>query len=141
MSVNKVILIGNIGREIEMRTIPSGTQVAKFSLATSEVRKDKNGQRQESTEWHNIVAWGKLAEFCGQYLGKGRSIYVEGSLRTRTYDDEKGNRRYFTEIHAQTIKFVGPKPQGGAAPSTTGGPEPAPPDTPYPPETDDDIPF
>jgi len=140
MSVNKVILIGNIGRDVELRHTPGGTAVAKFSLATSEVRKDKNGQRQEHTEWHNIVAFGKLAEFAGQYLGKGRSIYVEGSIRTRTYDDEKGNRRYFTEIIAQSIRFVGPKPQGAA-----GGPA-ATPSTPgetpeFPPESEDDIPF
>ncbi|HQT93267.1 MAG: hypothetical protein B7Z61_07585 [Acidobacteria bacterium 37-71-11] len=145
MSVNKAILIGNIGRDIELRHTPSGLAVAKFSLATSENRKDKNGQRQEQTEWHNIVAFDKLAEFCGKYLGKGRSIYVEGSIRTRTYDDDKGNRRYFTEIIAQTIRFVGPKPQGtetggsggsGGGSSSGGGEAPD-----YPPESEDDIPF
>jgi single-strand DNA-binding protein len=139
MSVNKVILIGNIGRDVEIRHAPSGLAVAKFSLATNEVRKDKSGQRQEQTEWHNIVAFGKLAEFCGQYLGKGRTVYVEGSIRTRTYDDEKGNRRYFTEIISQTIRFVGPKPTGGeaAAPGASGGGE-APE---FPPEGEEDIPF
>jgi single-strand DNA-binding protein len=139
MSVNKVILIGNIGRDVELRHAPSGLAVAKFSLATNEVRKDKNGQRQEHTEWHNIVAFGKLAEFCGQYLGKGRTVYVEGSIRTRTYDDEKGNRRYFSEIISQTIRFVGPKPGAGeaAAPSVPGGGE-APE---FPPEGEEDIPF
>jgi single-strand DNA-binding protein len=139
MSVNKVILIGNIGRDVELRHTPGGTAVAKFSLATSEVRKDKSGQRQEHTEWHNIVAFGKLAEFAGQYLGKGRTIYVEGSIRTRTYDDEKGNRRYFTEIIAQNIRFVGPKPQGTAAAAATPS---APGEAPeFPPENEDDIPF
>lgn len=139
MSVNKVILIGNIGRDVEIRHAPSGLAVAKFSLATNEVRKDKSGQRQEQTEWHNIVAFGKLAEFCGQYLSKGRTVYVEGSIRTRTYDDEKGNRRYFTEIISQTIRFVGPKPTGGeaAAPGAPGGGE-APE---FPPEGEEDIPF
>jgi single-strand DNA-binding protein len=139
MSVNKVILIGNIGRDVEIRHAPSGLAVAKFSLATNEVRKDKSGQRQEQTEWHNIVAFGKLAEFCGQYLGKGRTVYVEGSIRTRTYDDEKGNRRYFTEIISQTIRFVGPKPTGGeaAAPGASGSGE-APE---FPPEGEEDIPF
>ena len=137
MSVNKVILIGNIGRDIEVRHTPSGLAVAKFSVATNEYRKDKNGQRQEQTEWHNIVAFGKLAEFCGQHLGKGRTIYVEGSIRTRTYDDDKGNRRYFTEIIAQTIRFVGPKPQGGE-PAASAGPGEAPE---FPTEGEDDIPF
>jgi single-strand DNA-binding protein len=139
MSVNKVILIGNIGRDVEIRHAPSGLAVAKFSLATNEVRKDKNGQRQEQTEWHNIVAFGKLAEFCGQYLSKGRTVYVEGSIRTRTYDDEKGNRRYFTEIISQTIRFVGPKPTGGEAPApgaAAGGEAPE-----FPPEGEEDIPF
>ena len=142
MSVNKAILIGNIGRDIELRHSPSGMAVAKFGLATNERRKDKEGKWQDQTEWHNIVAFGKLAEFCGQYLGKGRSVYVEGSIRTRTYDDDKGNRRYFTEIIAQTIRFVGPKPQGtetgGGSGSGAGGGGEAPD---FPPEGDDDIPF
>ena len=137
MSVNKVILIGNIGRDIELRHSPSGMAVAKFALATNERRKDKEGKWQDQTEWHNIVAFGKLAEFCGQYLGKGRSIYVEGSIRTRTYDDDKGNRRYFTEIIAQNIRFVGPKPQGGE-PAAGAAPGEAPE---FPPESEDDIPF
>ena len=138
MSVNKAILIGNIGRDIELRHSPSGMAVAKFGLATNERRKDKEGKWQDQTEWHNIVAFGKLAEFCGQYLGKGRSVYVEGSIRTRTYDDDKGNRRYFTEIIAQTIRFVGPKPQGTESGGGAGGGGEAPD---FPPEGDDDIPF
>ena len=138
MSVNKVILIGNIGRDVELRHAPSGLAVAKFSLATNEVRKDRNGQRQEQTEWHNIVAFGKLAEFCGQYLGKGRTVYVEGSIRTRTYDDEKGNRRYFTEIISQTIRFVGPKPGAGEAAAPGAAPGGEAPE--FPPE-EEDIPF
>ena len=133
MSVNKVILVGNLGRDVELRHTPGGATVAKFSVATNEVWKDKNGQRQEHTEWHNIVAWGKLAEFCGSYLSKGRQIYVEGTLRTRTYDDEKGNRRYFTEVRAQTIQLIGPKPSTGEA-----GPA-EPPE--FPPEGEEDIPF
>jgi single-strand DNA-binding protein len=137
MSVNKVILVGNIGRDVEVRHTPGGMAVAKFSLATNERRKDKDGNWQDQTEWHNIVAFGKLAEFAGQYLGKGRTVYVEGSIRTRTYDDEKGNRRYFTEIISQAIRFVGPKPQGGAAPASAGGGE-APE---FPPENDEEIPF
>ncbi len=135
MSVNKVILVGNLGRDVELRHTPGGAAVAKFSLATNEVWKDKNGQKQEHTEWHNIVAWGKLAEFCGTYLSKGRQVYVEGSVRTRTYDDEKGNRRYFTEVRAQTIQLLGPKPSGTeAAPAGGEAPE-------FPPDNEEDIPF
>jgi single-strand DNA-binding protein len=140
MSVNKAILIGNIGRDVELRHSTSGMAVAKFALATNERRKDKEGKWQDQTEWHNIVAFGKLAEFCGQYLGKGRAVYVEGSIRTRTYDDDKGNRRYFTEIIAQTIRFVGPKPQGveagGSGGAGGGGESPE-----FPPESEDEIPF
>ncbi len=132
MSVNKVILIGNLGRDVELRHTPSGTPVAKFSIATNETWKDKNGQKQEHTEWHNIVAWGKLAEFCSSYLTKGRQVYVEGTLRTRTYDDEKGNRKYFTEVRAQVLQLLGPRPSGEALPGE-------PPD--FQPENEDDIPF
>ncbi|HUK13028.1 MAG TPA: single-stranded DNA-binding protein [Thermoanaerobaculaceae bacterium] len=140
MSVNKAILIGNIGRDVETRQTAGGMTVAKFSLATSDRRKDQSGQWQDHTEWHNIVAFGKLGEFAGQYLAKGRTVYVEGSIRTRTYDDEKGNRRYFTEIIAQAIRFVGPKPQGGGAPQAAPGPSGDAPE--FPPEGgEDDIPF
>jgi single-strand DNA-binding protein len=139
MSINKVILVGNIGRDVELRHTPGGTAVAKFSVATNEVWKDKAGQKQEHTEWHNIVAWAKLAEFCGQYLSKGRQIYVEGTLRTRTYDDDKGNRRYFTEVRANVIQLLGPKPQGTEAGGGSGPSEP--PD--FPPDAggEDDVPF
>lgn len=134
MSVNKVILVGNVGRDVEMRHTPSGTAVAKFSLATNEVWKDKSGQRQEHTEWHNIVAWGKLAEICGTYVSKGRQLYVEGTLRTRTYDDEKGNRRYFTEVRANVIQLLGSRPQGVEAGGPVESPE-------FPPDNEDEIPF
>jgi len=135
MSVNKVILVGNVGRDVEVRHTPGGAAVAKFSIATNEVWKDKAGQRQEHTEWHNIVAWGKLAEFCGSYVNKGRQLYVEGTLRTRTYDDEKGNRRYFTEVRAQVIQLLGPKPGATETPAP-GGEAPE-----FPPESEDEIPF
>lgn len=134
MSVNKVILVGNVGRDVELRHTPAGAAVARFSLATNEVWKDKNGQRQEHTEWHNIVAWGKLAEFCGTYVSKGRQLYVEGTLRTRTYDDEKGNRRYFTEVRANVIQLLGSRPQGAEPGTPAEGPD-------YPPDNEDDIPF
>src|SRR5262249_35814583 len=94
-SVNKVILVGRLGKDPEIRSTPSGTTVAKFSLATDDRYTDKNGEKQERTEWHNITAWGKLAEICGQYLRKGKLIYIEGSIRTDSWDDkETGQKRY-----------------------------------------------
>ena len=107
MSVNKVILIGNLGKDPEVRFTQTGSAVANFSIATSEQWNDRDGKRQERTEWHNIVVWGKQAETCGQYLAKGRQVYVEGSIRTRSYDDKTGTKRYVTEIVAQRIRFLG----------------------------------
>jgi single-strand DNA-binding protein len=107
MSVNKVILIGNLGKDPDVRFTNNGKAVAKFPIATSEVWMDANGSRQERTEWHNIVVWGKQGETCGQYLSKGRQVFVEGSIRTRSYDDQSGNKRYITEIVAQRIRFLG----------------------------------
>ncbi|HPC82190.1 MAG TPA: single-stranded DNA-binding protein [Thermoanaerobaculaceae bacterium] len=134
MSFHKVFVLGNVGRDVELRQTPGGLAVAKFSVATNEVWKDKNGQKQEHTEWFNVVSFGKQAEFCAQYLNKGRTVFIEGTLRTRTYDDEKGNRRYFTELRAGTIQLVGPRPQGGEQ-----GPE-GPPE--FPPDEDGpDVPF
>lgn len=107
MSVNKVILIGRLGRDPEVRSTPSGTTVAKFSIATDEKFTDRSGEKQERTEWHNIVAWAKLAEICGQYLKKGKLVYIEGSLRTDSWDDkETGQKKYRTEIVAQTMKML-----------------------------------
>lgn len=113
MSVNKVILIGNLGRDPEVRFTGGGRAVANFRIATSEVFSDAQGQRQERTDWHNIVVWGKQAETCGQYLQKGRQVYVEGSLRTRSYDDKDGNKRYVTEVVAQRVQFLGGGGGGG----------------------------
>jgi len=107
--VNKAILIGNLGKDPEMRYLPSGQAVAKFSLATNAKRKDKNGQAQDITDWHNIVTFGKTAEVCNQYLKKGSPIYVEGRIQTRSYDDRDGNKRWITEIIAQTIQMLGRK--------------------------------
>jgi len=107
MSVNKVILVGNLGKDPEVRYTQTGSAVANFSIATSEQWNDRDGKKQERTEWHNIVVWGKQAEHCGQYLSKGRQVYVEGSIRTRSYDDKSGNKRYITEIVAQRIQFLG----------------------------------
>jgi single-strand DNA-binding protein len=107
MSVNKVILVGNLGKDPEVRFTNNGSAVARFPIATSEVWNDRDGNRQERTEWHNIIVWGKQGEHCGQYLAKGRQVYVEGSIRTRSYDDKSGNKRYVTEIVAQRVQFLG----------------------------------
>src|SRR5688572_3241915 len=102
-SVNKVILVGNLGRDAELRYPPGGAAVATLNLATTEVWNDKNQQRQEKTEWHRVVLWGKQAESLQEYLTKGKQIYVEGRLQTRPWDDKDGNKRYTTEIKADRI--------------------------------------
>ena len=104
-SVNKAIIIGNVGRDPEVRHIPSGQQVASFSVATTE-RWNKDGQQQEKTEWHPVVAWGKLAELVAQYVKKGSRVYVEGKLSTKSWDDKDGSKRYKTEIIAQQVQFL-----------------------------------
>lgn len=105
--VNKVILIGRLGANPEVRYTTNGGAVANFTLATNESWTDKNGQKQEKTEWHRIVIWGKLAELCGQYLAKGRQAYIEGKLQTREWNDKEGNKRYTTEVVAQSVQFLG----------------------------------
>lgn len=107
MSVNKVLLIGRLGNNPEIRYTNTGSAVANFNIATSENWTDKNGQRQERTEWHKIVVWGKLAELCEKYLSKGRQCFVEGKLQTRSWDDKDGNKRYTTEVVATTVQFLG----------------------------------
>jgi len=107
MSVNKVLLIGRLGNNPEIRYTNTGTAVANFNLATSESWNDKSGQKQERTEWHRVVVWGKLAELCEKYLAKGRQCFVEGRLQTRSWDDKDGNKRYTTEIVATTVQFLG----------------------------------
>jgi single-strand DNA-binding protein len=106
-SVNKVILIGNLGKDPEIRYINESTPVANFSLATTESYKDKNGVRQDITEWHNIVAWRHLAEISEKFLKKGKQIYLEGRIRSRSYDDKEGIKRYITEIVAENIQMLG----------------------------------
>ena len=106
-SLNKIMLIGHLGKDPEVRYTSDGTPVATFSLATSENWTDKNGTRQERTEWHNIVAWRRLAELSKRFLVKGRQVYVEGSLRTRQWQDRDGNTRYTTEVIAQRVQFLG----------------------------------
>src|SRR4029077_2904280 len=113
MSVNKAILVGNLGKDPEVRFTGTGRAVARFPVATSEVWNDQEGQRQERTEWHNIVVGGKQAETCGQYLAKGRQVYIEGGIRSRQYDDKDGNKRYITEIVARDVRFLGGGGGGG----------------------------
>lgn len=105
--VNKVLLLGRLGADPEVRYTPSGAAVANFNLATNESWTDKEGQKQERTEWHRIVVWGKLGELCGQYLTKGRQAFVEGRIQTRDWTDKEGNKRYTTEIIAQNVQFLG----------------------------------
>ena len=113
MYLNKAIVIGNLTRDPEMRTIPNGTRVATFSLATNRVWKDKNGAKQESVDYHNIVVFAKTAELCGQYLKKGQSALIEGRMQTRSWDDASGVKKYRTEIVADRVQF-GPKASGGS---------------------------
>ena len=105
-SVNKVILVGNLGRDAELRYTPGGSPVATINLATTEVWNDKAGQRQERTEWHRVVLWGKTAESLNEYLTKGKQIYVEGRLQTRQWDDKDGNKRYTTEVRGDRIVLL-----------------------------------
>lgn len=132
-SVNKVILIGNLGKDPELRFTRDGQGVANFTLATNERWRDKDGQNQERTEWHRIVVWGKTAENCAQYLQKGRSCYIEGRIQTREWEDKEGNKRQTTEIVAQNVTFLGGRGEGGGGGGRPGGgtqdappPEPGP---------------
>lgn len=106
-SLNKAMLIGNLGKDPEIKYTPEGLAIAKFSMATKEQWKDKDGQKQDKTEWHNIVAFGKLAEICGEYLAKGKQVYIEGRIQTRSWDDKDGNKKYTTEIVANTMQMLG----------------------------------
>jgi single-strand DNA-binding protein len=113
-SVNKVILIGNLGKDPEVKYTPSGTAVAKFSLATTSRYKDKNDQWQDQTEWHNVVAWARLAEIAGEYLKKGSKVYVEGRLQTRSWDDKNTNqKKYMTEVVVNDLVLLGGRGETG----------------------------
>jgi single-strand DNA-binding protein len=146
-SVNKVILVGNLGRDAELRFTPGGAAVSTLNMATTEVWNDKSGQRQEKTEWHRVVLWGKSAESLTEYLTKGKQIYVEGRLQTRQWDDKDGNKRYTTEVRGDRVVLLGGG-SGGRGASMSGGPDssggsggrPGPTDESAP-LTDDDIPF
>jgi len=116
-SVNKVILIGNLGRDPEVRYLPSGDAVANLNLATTEKWKDKNGDQQEQTEWHRVAFFGRQAEICGEYLKKGSSVYVEGRLQTRKWTDKDGNERYTTEIRGDRMQMLSGRGGGGAEPA------------------------
>ncbi len=142
-SVNKVILIGNLGRDPELRYTPGGQPVANFSIATSESWNKKDGSgREERTEWHRIVAWGRTAELCAQYLSKGRTVYIEGRLQTREWENKEGQKQRTTEIVANTVQFIG-GPGGGGAPRSgpPGGGAPAGGGFEGGPPPDDEIPF
>jgi len=143
MSVNKAILIGHLGKDPELRYTQSGKAVASFTLATNERWTSQDGQKQESTTWHNIVAWGKQAEVIKEYLGKGRQIYIEGRIANRSYDDKDGNKRYVSEVVVQNFQFLGSR--GDSADSGTGPSSPPDADLPSPPAgeagDDDDLPF
>jgi single-strand DNA-binding protein len=143
-SVNKVILVGNLGRDAELRYTPGGAAVATLNMATTEVWNDKAGQKQEKTEWHRIVLWGKSAESLAEYLTKGKQIYIEGRLQTRQWDDKDGNKRYTTEIRGDRVVLLGGGGGGGRSSSIDRGGDAgghsAPSDLSEP-LTDDDIPF
>lgn len=120
-SVNKVILIGNLGRDPEVRNTQGGQPVCNFSIATSEQWTDNSGEKQERTEWHSVTVWGKQAEMCGQYLAKGRSVYVEGRLQSREYDDKEGVKRKVWDVVATQVTFLGSRGDDAGGGSGGGG--------------------
>jgi single-strand DNA-binding protein len=141
-SLNKVMLIGNLGKDPEVRYTASGTAVASFSLATSERFKNKNGEWEEKTEWHNVTLWARLAEIAGEYLSKGKTVYIEGRLQTRKWQDKDGRDRYTTEIVGEKMQMLSGKGEGGGKTSAGRGGEghePAYEEPAFNP--DDDIPF
>jgi len=147
-SVNKVILVGRLGKDPELKYTASGTPFCRFSIATSDVWNDKSsGERQEKTEWHNIVVWDRLAEICNQYLTKGKQVYIEGALQTREWDDQEGIKRRITEIRARDMVMLGSATEGAggqrraAAAEGVGGSSVSSSGTTTSTITDDDIPF
>jgi single-strand DNA-binding protein len=139
MSVNKVILIGNLGKDPDLRYTPGGKAVASFSLATSERWTNQDGQKQENTTWHNIVAWGKQAEVMKEYLTKGKQVYIEGRISNRSYDDKEGNKKYISEVVVQNFTFIGPR-DGGSGGSSRPAAEETSQQT-APAGAEDDLPF
>src|SRR5512144_359760 len=141
-SLNKVMLIGNLGKDPEVRYTAAGTAVASFSVATSEKFKNKNGEWEEKTEWHNVTLWARLAEIAGEYLAKGKTVYIEGRLQTRKWQDKDGRDRYTTEVVSEKMQMLSAKGDGGRAGGGRGGREPAAAyDDPVSYNQDDDIPF
>ncbi|MBK5296497.1 MAG: single-stranded DNA-binding protein [Vicinamibacteria bacterium] len=143
-SVNKVILVGNLGRDAELRYTPGGAAVATLNMATTETWNDKEGQRQEKTEWHRVILWGKQAETLNQYLQKGKQIYVEGRLQTRQWDDKDGNKRYTTEVRGDRVVLLSSGSGGGGQRSGGGTRSEMPhgePSDVAPELSEDDIPF
>jgi single-strand DNA-binding protein len=147
-SLNKVMLIGNLGKDPEVRYTTSGQAVASFNLATSEKFKNKSGEWEERTEWHRVTLWGKLAEIAGEYLAKGRTVYIEGRLQTRKWTDRDGNDKYTTEIVGDKMQMLGGKGESGSGagggtrrPEATGGVADTTVSYDEPPFQDDDIPF
>lgn len=143
-SVNKVILVGNLGQDPELRYTPNGAAVTTLSVATNEVWKDNDGNKQERTEWHRVVLWRRLAEIAGEYLKKGSKVYIEGRLQTRSWEDKEGVKKYITEIIADALTMLDSKSDGGRV---SGGPPP-PSDAEAPPvpeagapADEDDLPF
>lgn len=112
--VNKVIIVGRLGADPEHKTLPSGSNVCNMSVATSEKFKNKEGELKETTEWHRVVAFNKIADLCNEYLSKGKQVYLEGKLQTRSWEDKDGNKKYTTEILALQVQFLSPKDEGGA---------------------------
>jgi single-strand DNA-binding protein len=142
-SLNKVMLIGNLGKDPEVRYTTSGTAVASFSLATTDKIKNKSGEWEEKTEWHNITLWARLAEIAGEYLSKGKPVYIEGRLQTRKWQDKEGKDRYTTEIVGEKMQLLGAKGDGGgrSGGGRSGGEPTAAYDDPVAYNQDDDIPF
>lgn len=138
--VNKVILVGNLGADPEIMTLESGVKMARISVATNEVYRDKDGERQEKTEWHRVVLWRNKAELAEKYLSKGRQVYVEGRLRNRQYQDKDGNQRYTTEILCDVINFLGGR-EGGEQQTPQQSPPPSDSPSPGTPPEEDDLPF
>ncbi len=137
-SVNKAILLGNLGADPEMRYTPTGQAVTSIRIATTDRYKDKNGEQQSRTDWHNVVLWGRLAEIARDYLKKGSPVYIEGRIQYRSYDDKDGIKRYRTDIVAQSLQLLGSRPGGGeSAPPA----ESAEATEPQMPANDDDLPF
>lgn len=139
MGVNKVILLGNLGSDPELRYTPSGVAVANFNLATNERWPDKDGNMQEKTEWHRIVCWRKLAEIAGEYLKKGSPVYLEGKLQTRNWEDQNGVKRYQTEVIASNLQMLGRRGEGDSSPAENFSENEMPPENKN--EAENDLPF